>query len=151
VKNNILTKSIQFLKMVGPRRAHLFAKLNIFSLGDLLYHFPREYEDRAHMQPASRFPHGSNAVVKGTVVGAEELRPRKNMTITKLSVHDGTGVFFAVWFNQNYIKKQVHPGTNIVVTGKMDRSFGVPQIKVTDFEKLSTNGKLLHSGRIVPM
>jgi len=151
VDNNILTKPIQFLKMVGPRRAHLLAKLNIFSLGDLLYHFPREYEDRSHMQPASRFPHGSNAVVKGTVVGSEELRPRKNMTITKLGVHDGTGVFFAVWFNQAYIKKQVRPGTNIVVTGKMDKSFGVPQIKVTDFEKISTSGKLLHSGRIVPM
>lgn len=151
-KKSVRDKPIQFLKKVGPRRAKLMAKLGIYTLGDLFYHFPREYEDRSNFQPASRFQHNTIATVKGTVIGFQDLKPRKNLTITKVGIHDGTGIFYAVWFNQSYITKQLRPGSGIIVTGKMDKSFGVPQVQVSDFEILSGDEhKLIHFGRIVPV
>ncbi|RYD04813.1 hypothetical protein N752_12875 [Desulforamulus aquiferis] len=55
-----------------------------------------------------------------------------------------------MWFNQPYIKKQYPPGKKLLITGKMDRGFGVPQIQVTDHEVLDGE-EGLHSGRIVPV
>lgn len=149
--NSVLNRPVLLLKMIGPRRAKLLGKLGIFTLGDLLYHFPREYQDRTKFQPAHRFKHNSQAVIKGTVVGSQDLKPRKNLTITKVGIHDGTGVFYAVWFNQPYIKKQLRPGTGIIVTGKMDKSFGSAQVQVNDFDILSDQQEPLNSGRIVPI
>jgi len=151
VDNNLLNMPVRFLKMVGPRRARQLEKLNIKTLGDLLYHFPRDYEDRREIKPAGQFSHGSNAVIKGTVTGMEDIQPRRKLTITKVGIHDGTGLFFAVWFNQPYIKKIVRPGTPLVVTGQMDKSFGVPQVKVSDFDIITDQKTLLNSTRIVPV
>jgi len=39
------------LKGIGPAKARLFEKLNIFTLGDLICHFPRGYEDRTKLKP----------------------------------------------------------------------------------------------------
>jgi len=151
VDKNVLNKPVHYVKRIGPRRARLLEKMGIFTLGDLFYHFPRQYEDRTHIQPAHRFPHDSKAIIKGTVVGSQDLKPRKNLIITKVGVHDGTAIFYAVWFNQPYIKKQLRPGTGIIVTGKMDRSFGVPQVHVNDFDVFSERQPLLNSNRIVPV
>ena len=46
-----LTDGIQFLKGIGPAKAKLFEALGIHTIGDLLYHYPRTYEDRTRLAP----------------------------------------------------------------------------------------------------
>jgi ATP-dependent DNA helicase RecG len=90
---DFFSKQVQYLKSIGPRRAAAMQKLGIFTVRDLLYHFPRRYEDRSRLMPAGACPHGETATVRGTVLAAQDLKPRRGLTITKLAVHDGTGIF----------------------------------------------------------
>ncbi|KUK41795.1 MAG: RecG-like helicase [Clostridia bacterium 62_21] len=143
-----LTDSVQYVKGVGPRRAVQFKKLGIETVGDLLYHFPRRYEDR-RTSLAAVARHGDTVCLEGTVVAGQELKPRRGLTITKLAVCDGTTTFYTVWFNQPYILRQLRPGARIAVAGKVDRSFGRVEIHVTEWEP--AGGQTLSTGRIVPV
>lgn len=149
--NSMLDQAVSRLKLIGPRRAASLERMGVFTLGDLLYHFPREYEDRKNLQPVYKLKHNSQAVVEGVVVGLEEIKPRKNLVITKLGIHDGVTIFYAVWFNQPYVKKQLPPGTKVMVSGKVDRSFAMVQIKANDFDILDGPRNNLNTGRIVAL
>lgn len=150
--NDILNKPVQYLKGVGPKRARTMQNINIYTVGDLLYHFPREYQDRTNIIPAQSLKHGQVATVLGRVLYAREITPRQRLTIVKLALDDGHGVFFAVWFNQKYIIKQYPPGTMLLVTGKVDKSYrGETQIQVIDCEAAGDPDQALHGGRIVPI
>lgn len=145
-----LYQSIQYVKGVGPQRAIQLERLGIYTIWDLLYHFPREYQDRSNIRPAHSYAQGDVTTVKGMVIAAQESKPRRGLTITKLALQEGAGTFYAVWFNQPYIKKQYPPGKKLLLTGKIDRKYGIPQIQVTDHEILGED-EGLHSGRIVPI
>ncbi|MBM7856192.1 ATP-dependent DNA helicase RecG [Desulfohalotomaculum tongense] len=150
--NEILKKPVQYLKGVGPKRAGILKKINILTVGDLLYHFPREYQDRSNICPAQGLEHGRVATVMGRVLYARELKPRRGLTIIKLALDDGQGVFFAVWFNQKYVIKQYPPGTMLLVTGKVDKSYrGEIQLQVIDCEVTGESHQALHGGGIVPI
>jgi len=142
---------VKYLKMIGQRRAEQLARLKIFSVHDLLYHFPREYLDRS--QTVSPFGHenGAEVTVRGVVVSTQETRPRRNLTITRAALEAQQGVFYAVWFNQSHVKKVLRPGTEVLVSGKVDLGFGSVQVQAQDFEVLNQNGDLLHAGRLVPV
>ncbi|TEB14121.1 ATP-dependent DNA helicase RecG [Pelotomaculum sp. FP] len=147
---DFFAKPVQYLKMIGPRRAAAMQKLGLFTVRDLLYHFPRRYEDRSRLLPAGACPHGETATIRGTVLAAQDLKPRRGLTVTKLAVHDGTGIFYAVWFNQPFVKKSLSTGTKLFVTGKVDKSFGPVQVMVEDYE-VAEGGDPLGAGRLVPI
>lgn len=141
---------VQYIKNVGPRRAALLGRLDIRSVGDLLYHFPRDYDDRSRLRPAHAYSNGESATIRGQVVAAEDYKPRKGLTIIKLAVHDGYGLFFAVWYNQPYIKRQLPVGVKLLVTGKVSRFNGIVQVQVVDYE-VEDGSETLHTGRLVPV
>jgi len=148
--DNYLEKSVQYLKMVGPRRAASLAKMGIFTVRDLLYHFPRRHEDRTRLQPAGSCAHGETATLRGTVLAARELKPGRGLTVTKLAVRDGLGIFYAVWFNQPFVKKNLPLGTKLFITGKVEKGYGVVQVLVEEYE-VDDGGDSLGAGRLVPV
>nr|WP_242868811.1 ATP-dependent DNA helicase RecG [Desulfotomaculum copahuensis] len=148
--SNPAVQPVQYLKSVGPRRAALLGRLGIGTVWDLLYHFPRAYHDRSLIKPAHACVHGEQATLQGVVAAAQEQKPRRGLTITKLVLQDGAGIFYAVWFNQPYIKKQLPTGTRLLVTGKVERGYGAVQVAVSDYEVLDGE-ETLHAGRIVPV
>ncbi|MDI6709174.1 MAG: ATP-dependent DNA helicase RecG [Bacillota bacterium] len=143
---------VQYLKGVGPRRAELLARLGIASVGDLLYHLPRRYEDRrAHAGILVPERIGETVTAGGVVLGGQELRPRRGLIITKLALDGGNGVFYATWFNQPYILRQIRPGMRLFVVGRLKRAFGRYEINVLEHEAVENGADGLHSGRIVPV
>lgn len=145
-----IQKNVQYLKGVGPQKAKQLERLGIYTIWDLLYHFPREYQDRSNILPAHSYAHGDIATVKGIVISSQETKPRRGLNITKFVLQEEGSTFYAVWFNQPYIRKQFPVGKKILITGKMDRNFGIPQIQVTDYEAIEGDDSL-HGGRIVPI
>jgi len=141
---------VQYVRTVGPARAGLLARLDIASAWDLLYHFPRRHEDRTALQPVHTLPHGQTASVYGTVLGSEEKRPRRGLTVTRVTLSDGLNVFTAVWFNQPYVANRMTPGQKVIVSGRVNRAYGPVQIQAADYEVLD-EGEPLHTGRIVPV
>lgn len=149
--NTILQKPIQYLKGVGPKRAGLLQKMNILTIGDLLYHFPREYQDRSNIRPAHICSHGEMATVMGRVLYGQEMKPRRGLTIIKLALDDGHGIFQGVWFNQRHIIKQYPPGTLLLLTGKIDKQYRGIQLQVSDAEKIDHPQQFSEGGYIVPI
>ncbi|MQL53584.1 ATP-dependent DNA helicase RecG [Desulfofundulus thermobenzoicus] len=127
---------VQYVKTVGPRRAALLQRLGIKTVRDLLYHFPREYQDRTVLKPSHACAAGEQVTLRGRVVAVQELTPRPGLRITKVRLAEQGGYFFALWFNQPYIKKQLSAGTGVLVTGKLERRFGEIQLAVSDYELL---------------
>ena len=150
VNNDCPPSELQFLKSVGPKRVRLLNNIGIQTVQDLLYHFPRRHEDRSILKKFHQLQDGEIETVKGTVLSCQDINPRKKLCITKVALHDGVSIGYAVWFNQPFIKKQLPQGTEMMVTGKNERKYGTVQISVMDFE-IMDNDDLVHIGRIVPV
>jgi len=144
-------QKIQYLKTIGPKRAAILKRLGIETVHDLLYYFPRDYEDRSQVKTALETVHGEKATLIGTVTGVKEKKPRPGLVITKLLLRDSSGFFMGAWFNQPYLKKQFSPGQKVFLTGKIERLTGQVQINTTDFELIEEGEELLQGGRIVPI
>ena len=63
-----LSDPVTILKGVGPTKAKQFANLNIYTLGDLICHFPRDYEDRTRLVPIARLEPDVPACFKACVM-----------------------------------------------------------------------------------
>ncbi|WP_227766906.1 ATP-dependent DNA helicase RecG [Zhaonella formicivorans] len=142
--------AVHALKQVGPNRAKILARLGIKTLGELIYHFPRRYEDRSKIKKIAELQPGEIETFCGSVLNVEELKPRRRLTIIKATIGDATGQAQAVWFNQPYLKRQLSKGVNVLVTGKVERKFFQSEVAVHDFEVLD-GSDLIHAGRIVPV
>lgn len=141
VLKNSWTTSIQYIKGVGPNRTSLLARLNIFTIGDLLEYYPRRYEDRSQLQRINELLDGQVASFRAIVVNSTESKPRRGLTITKVSVRDASGVAQLVWFNQPHQKKKYQPGMEILVSGKVKNFY---QVEISNPEI-----EVIHEGEIV--
>lgn len=122
-KSSVLT-----LKGIGPKRAKLLEKLQIKDLHDLLYHIPREYEDRSSFCPLSRLNIGELVTIFAEISSLEEINSRRGLHIFKAVLSDEIGnSCTAVWFNQPFLKKQLKLGEKIIVTGKVMERQGYSQ------------------------
>lgn len=140
---------LQYLKGVGPRRVKILAKLGILTEEDLLYHLPRKYEDRSKLKTISELQAGETETTIAFIRSIEELNPKKGLLITKVHLQDYTGTAVGLWYNQSYLKKQLSPGSQLLLTGKVDYRFGQKEIAVNEYELVSGKDSL-HMGRIVP-
>ena len=129
-----LEQSIQFLKGVGPRRAAALAALGVQTLGDLLQHYPRRYEDRSNLKPIAALEDGALETLSGRILHLTESKPRRGLTILKALVSDGSGTAALVWFNQPFLKGTLTPGKTIVATGKAARAYGQLSVNQPEFE-----------------
>jgi len=142
--------SIKFMKGVGPAKATMLAKLNVFTVGDLLEHYPRRYEDRSQLKPIQFLQDNEVQTFRATVVQVQDSKPRRGLTLTKITVRDDTGSVQLVWFNQPFIKRWFKPGAELIISGKAERRFGQIQISHPEVE-VDDGADLLHTGRIVPV
>ena len=125
--------NLRYVKGVGPERVKQLAKLGITTLPELFLHFPRRYEDR-RPRPIPDLKDGDYATVIGTVTAAQISQGK--IKVIKLSLEQEGRMIYAVWFNQTYILKQYPPGTALAVSGKVRWNYKVPEILVSDSEKV---------------
>ena len=111
---------IRYLKGVGPKRAGLFNKLGIYSVEDLLYYFPRRYEDRSRISPISQLGIGEPRTVRARILRTYERRGFRNkgLSVFEALVEDGTGRLPCVWFNQPYLRNYLVSGKEVLLYGK---------------------------------
>ena len=106
-----LFSSVRELHGVGPARAAQLEKLGIRTLYDLLAFFPRDYEDRTNPVTIAQLQPGVPACFRAMVVSQPVLRRiGGGRDITKLIVADETGKLTLSYFNQPYVKNQLHYG-----------------------------------------
>ncbi len=146
--------SIQYLKGIGPKRKKSFSDRNINTIEDLLYYFPRRYEDRTNFSNISDFIEGQVYTIKAQVLagGQRNSWRRRSFSITEAVLVDKTGKINCVWFNQPYLKEYLKPGLSMILYGKAEVYNGRLQMSNPEFEFLdSEEVDSLNIGRIVPI
>ena len=120
-----LDTGIQYVRGVGPKRAALLERRGVRKVEDILFHFPRRYEDRTHFVPLDSLRPGIQATVSATVYAVRWIRTRARRGLLDVVLTDDTAFVNAKWFNGGHLykKKVFAPGVRIVATGKpeMDR------------------------------
>lgn len=144
-----LKKDIRFVKGVGEKRAQLFEKLGVASVGDLLGLFPRRMEDRRVVKPITSLTDGETVGVTAVVCAMPaEKRIRKNMTVYTMAVRDASGVMHMVWYNTTYVKTAFRVGETYCFYGQVKRGYGKWEMLSPLYEK---PGEKKSIGRLVPI
>jgi ATP-dependent DNA helicase RecG len=116
---NMLDRSAQFLKGVGPARAELLGKLGIETIRDLLFHFPRAYEDLTDVRAIAQLSAGSFQTARGEVVEIEGRRLGDGRAMVSVVISDdGRTCLEGVWFNQPYAARPYRYGQRLAFSGK---------------------------------
>ena len=145
-----LSASTTVLPGVGPRHAQTLTRLGLHTLGDMLYNYPRRYDDYTQLKPIQRLWYGEEVTVIGTVesVIVRPIRGGRHQIIEAI-VSDGTGALRITWFNQPWIAKRLLDGAQIVLSGKIDQYLGRLTMNSPEWEPLEQQN--LHTNRIVPV
>jgi ATP-dependent DNA helicase RecG len=149
-----LDTPVRYLKGIGPKRAKALEKSGIRIIEDLLYYFPRRYEDRTNFAAVSKLEEGQTYTIRVEILTIKERRSfrRRAFSILEMAVGDNTGKIFCVWFNQPYLKDYFKVGEAIILYGKVDRYGSRLQMSAPEFELVNVEtDESLNIGRIVPV
>lgn len=144
-----LNATITVLPGVGSRYAKNLERLNIKTLRDMLYFFPRRYIDYSQLLPINRLRYNQEVTVIGTLQSVNtRSRSGGSSKIVEAILSDGTGALRLTFFNP-WMAKRLHPGLQVSVAGRVGQYLGRlvmtnPIVEALDQQQLSTN-------RIVPV
>ena len=113
-----LSDPVTILRGVGPAKAKQFEALNIFTLGDLLCHFPRGYEDRTKLLQVAQLEVDRPACFRAMVMNTPRTNHiRKGLDLTKVQVADHTGRLSLTFFNSKYAVEHLEYGKEYIFYG----------------------------------
>ncbi len=138
------------VKGIGTQTAKKLNKAGILSVADLLLHVPRRYLDRSQLFDLSSVPLDEEVTVGGRITKSEQRRISKGRLMTTAVISDRTNVITCTWFRKWMKKPEV--GTEILLSGKVERWQGRLQMKNPDFELWQEETEEgLVTGRVVPV
>jgi len=127
---------ISYLAGTGAKRAAAFASLGIHTVGDLVRHFPRAYQNRGDVKLLVNAA-ASDCFCSTVLTVAHEpqgARLKKNLTITKFEAFDSSAKCTVTFFNQNYIKDVFKTGQSYRFWGKVQRRGRTLQMSSPSYE-----------------
>ena len=147
-----LENEAQFLKGVGPKNAAALLKLGIRTVRDLLFYFPRRYEDRTNLPKMQATRPGQLVTVRGKLLGVEGRPTRGGKVLLKAAISDGTATITLVWFNQPWIKRKLEAYKGEVIAyGQIKESGYHYEIHNPEYELLGEDEEGDQFARIAPV
>lgn len=145
-----LEANLEVITGIGAKTAKLFSKLGVITIRDLLFFYPRRYDDYSNLLPISKVKPGEETTLSGTL---ERVFSRTisggRFTLTEAMITDGTGSIKLNWFNQPWLKNSLKPGMHIFVSGKIDIFQNQYVMTSPDWEPVDSAN--LSTNRIVPV
>ena len=134
-----LSDPITILKGIGPSKAKLFANLNIFTLRDLICHFPRGYEDRTRLITIDKLEVDRPACFKAMVMNTPRTSHiRKGLDLTKVTLADHTARLNVTFFNNRYVTDHLQYGQEYIFYGAVSGDFVGYNMTNPIFERLDS-------------
>ena len=134
---------IRYLKGVGEKRAALFGRLSIHTVGDLLRHFPRAYEDWSQTVPIASAPAGENCCIRATALtDPQEHYIRKGMVLYKFTVSDGVSGMQVTLFNNKYAAARVRRGGEYLLFGAVTSGYNRYEMASPLIEEAGEGGRI---------
>ncbi|WP_338998872.1 ATP-dependent DNA helicase RecG [Fusobacterium animalis] len=109
-------------KYITAKQLSNLKSLGINTIYDLIYYFPRAYDDRTNIKKIGELKFNEYVVLKATVMSAVNLTVRSGKKIVKAMVTDGTGIMEILWFGMPYIKKSLKIGEEYLFIGQTKKS-----------------------------
>ena len=136
---------------IDARTLKRLAKLNLETVEDLLFHFPRRHLDFTGAHPIGELTPGLDRTVAGDVIEAKETRMGRGgrMRACEAVIGDATGWVRAVWFNQSYLAKTLR-GSKIALSGRVSNFRGRIVFENPEWEIIG-GGEQVHTGGLIPI
>ncbi|MBR3603576.1 MAG: ATP-dependent DNA helicase RecG [Elusimicrobiaceae bacterium] len=156
--------TIQYLKGIGPAKAKLFERLEIFSVADLLHYYPRTYQDRRENAPNAGLNPVSLLVFKGRVLRVQNIPARSVLIFKAFLADEKNRQIECTWFKKRSfgsfrfdpfaaLKKDFKINAEIWVIGRKENrnNFFDNKITVEEYYPVSDPAGAWHAGRITPI
>ncbi len=144
-----LDSPITIIRGITPNVATKFAKLDVRTIADLLYLYPRRYIDYSQSRLIAELKEGEEQTVIATIWQARVATFGRKRG-TEAIVGDETGNIRAVWFNQPYLAKGFPTNARLVLSGTVGVFKGQKVFESPEWELLKDR-ELIHTGRLVPV
>lgn len=138
-----LNGTIESLSGVGPATAKQFAKLNIFTVADLLSIFPRDYDDRTKKITLAEFSVNPKVHTICKVLSHSWFGYGRMKTL-KVEVSDGTATGNLIAFNRSFLEKSLPVGSIISLTGHFEVKYNELQSSSFEAARIAYDGELSH-------
>jgi ATP-dependent DNA helicase RecG len=145
-----LDTPLQYLKGVGPRKAKILERVGLKQLEDLLYYFPRDYEDRRRTWRIEELTAGCSATIMVRVLQTELARLPGRRSLLTVAATDGSGTVLLKWWNQPYLEERLAQGAMLLVSGRVNKFQGRLEINSPEYE-LAEHFDGINYDRIVPI
>lgn len=109
------------LKGIGEKTEKLFHKLGVYTVGDLLRHYPRGYDIYEAPVPIDDLTEGRIQTVSGLLSGSVQVSPNRKMPVTTVKVKDASGTIKAIWFRMPFLRSTLAAGGSIILRGHVVR------------------------------
>ncbi|ETZ25475.1 ATP-dependent DNA helicase RecG [Fusobacterium nucleatum 13_3C] len=109
-------------KYITAKQLSNLKSLGINTVYDLIYYFPRAYDDRTNIKKIGELKFNEYVVIKANVMSVVNLTVRSGKKIVKAMVSDGTGIMEILWFGMPYIKKSLKIGEEYLFIGQTKKS-----------------------------
>ena len=134
-----LSDPITILKGIGPTKAKQFAALGIYTLQDLICHFPRSYEDRTRLVTIAELEVDQPACFKAVVMNTPRTAHiRKGLDITRVQVADHSARLNLTFFNQKFTTEQLQYGKEYIFYGAVSGDYGGYSMTSPSFEAIDS-------------
>ncbi|MGL6174533.1 MAG: ATP-dependent DNA helicase RecG [Cellulosilyticaceae bacterium] len=145
-----LQESIMSLKGIGDQTANKFHKLGVYTLGDLIEHYPKEYEDRRKVVDICDMVMEEENNIIATVASVPQVMKKGRHIIVTFRIKDHTGSIFVSYFGQPYMKNNFTLGQTFNFYGKVKKQYGKIEMESPEYEKVGENGQV-KGAKITPI
>lgn len=147
----LLSTPLTSLNRIGTIRSSYLRRLDLETVGDLLFYFPFRYDDFRSTVQIKDLQAGQTVTIVGEIQLIQNKRsPRRRMYITEALVSDGTEMLRVIWFNQPFLTKNLRVGETISLAGKITEDFSGMIMTSPVYEK-THQGQLVHTQGLVPI
>lgn len=119
---------ITSIKGIGEKTQKGLAKLDLFTVQDLMEHYPRNYDVYGEIKPIQSLQEEETAVIEASVVALPQRKKVRNLTIVQCRVGDAAGSILLTWFNMPFVMNQLKMGSHYLLRGKVIRKNGLLQM-----------------------
>jgi ATP-dependent DNA helicase RecG len=112
----LLATPVEFVRGVGPQRAELLAKLDLRTAGDLIFFFPRDYQDLSDRRDIANLEEGVMQTVRGEVVEVDASSSGFGKSRVGVLVRQGSEHLRAIWFNQPFMRDKFRVGQHVLLS-----------------------------------
>ncbi len=110
----VLATPVEFVRGVGPQRAELLARLDIHTAGDLIFCFPRDYQDLTDCREIDALEEGLMQTVRGEVVEIDARSSGFGKSVVGVLLRHGEHYLRAIWFNQPFMRDKFRQGQHVL-------------------------------------